>query len=198
MRPRPFDNQWNDKSAPCQTTRNWLQHTEWAPVQLTDHQHNFTMHLSPFVLLSPGSQLWEESFQRFKRSWCTFLFQKWTLIIHMTLFYHSYIFLLITDSLISVQVTWEHTCISENIHLYPWVYLWRTLCLKSSLFWLNSATIRNEQLTSRSLPQEHSTLSNSIPNSQHIALASASNFYVCWVSSIDSHFLFYIYSLISF
>ena len=27
-----------------------------------------------------------ESFRRFKRSWCAFLFQKWTLIAHMTLF----------------------------------------------------------------------------------------------------------------
>ena len=70
-------------------------------------------------------------------------------------------------------------------HLYPQRISSKDLRSKrSSLFWLNSATVRNEQLTSRSPPQERSNLSKTIPDLQHIALASASHFYLRWVSSI--------------
>ena len=46
---QPFDDQWDDESAPRQTIGNWLRHAEWAPALLTDHQHRFVP--SPFCLV---------------------------------------------------------------------------------------------------------------------------------------------------
>ena len=85
---------------------------------------------------------------------CIFYFKHRLFCIHM-IFLHFY--LLLTALFRSRQC--ESMCASQKYLFVPNVYHPRTLCLNSSLFWLISMTVRNEQLTSRFPPQEHSTLS---------------------------------------
>ena len=142
---------------PHHTTGNWLRHAEWAPALLTDHQ--FTRHF-PFVSPSPGSRLREESIRRFRRLGAPFFYFKNRLLVHIWPFvHHSYIFLFATDSHKSVQTTWEHACVSENICLYP-EYIFEGPYIQNHLSSGQIATVKtsSKTLTSRIRPQERSTL----------------------------------------
>ena len=96
---------------------------------------------------------------------------------------------LLTYSLISVQVTWEHACISENICLYPQVYIWRTLHPRK--FYLSSGyfiTIRK----SSNLPQDfgHKSVQFILNNQSWFAAT-------CTCLCIQFYYLWWVFFLFS-
>ena len=136
----------------------------------------------PFMNSSLGSWLQEESFRRLRRSGEPFQFQTRTLTVHMTLFYHFYIFLLVTDCLNLVQTTWEHACVLGLIVVPPRISSKDPMSENH----LSFGKIRDCKIMSN-LPQdirqkEHSKSSNNNPDSQYSHSHSASIYWLCWVS----------------
>ena len=77
----PGPSKTNGLTSPHHANMIWdlVANAEWAPAQLTDHQQFVNCATSPFVNLSLGCRLQEESFWRFWRSGELFLFQTRTL-----------------------------------------------------------------------------------------------------------------------
>ena len=154
----------------------------------------------PFIVSSPGCRLREESIRRFRRLGAPLFISKWTLTVHMTFFYHSYIFLLATKSLHSVQTTWEHVCISELLICTPNVYLRGTSGLNDHLSsgYLPDCKKNKQTYLKNTASRAFKTLTKLILICSKLHWLVHPTFYLCWVSFFLILFvLFYCYSFLS-
>ena len=161
----------------CLTNGVWLPHAEWAPVSLTDHQHN---HHAPFPPLSNHHQA-----AGFRRShsrglWSLgahFLFQKRTLS-------HTHDFLYIPTYYL--QPYFGPDDVRAHVHLRN-IHLYSTYIIQGPYVWIHLSFGWFTTVRMSNLPQDYclksvQNLPNKNPDLQQIALASASLISLHWVS----------------